>query len=135
MSGSNPKHNFEHQSHAGFAPATLAVRAGIDSDTAYGAVVPPLVLSLADAPRVSADMGVVSAPRRRTASMMPGNCTSSSGLTHSGVWSLGEMPVPPVVMMSAGFSARAAWSAAATGAPSATTCGLSEANPRVTSQS
>lgn len=32
------------QSHA-FSPATLAVRAGIDSDTAHGAVVPPIVLS------------------------------------------------------------------------------------------
>jgi len=36
---------FESEAHGGFAQATLAVRAGIDSDTAYGAVVPPLVLS------------------------------------------------------------------------------------------
>jgi cystathionine gamma-synthase len=36
---------FESDAHGGFAPATLAVRAGIDSDTAHGAVVPPIVLS------------------------------------------------------------------------------------------
>ena len=34
-----------HENHAACRPATSAVRAGIDRDTAYGAVTPPIVLS------------------------------------------------------------------------------------------
>jgi cystathionine gamma-synthase len=47
MSGLTPTHGFELEAAnaGGFAPATLAVRAGIDCDTAHGAVVPPIVLS------------------------------------------------------------------------------------------
>src|SRR4051812_43732218 len=48
-------------------------------------------------PRESTEVGTCSAPCRRTASAMPGASRSSTARVASGVTSVGDSPVPPVV--------------------------------------
>ena len=52
----------------------------------------------------------------------------------SGVASVGEMPVPPVVITTSAPSATAARSASPTGSPSGTTAGSGHSYPRSRSQ-
>ena len=60
---------------------------------------------------------------------MPGTSKSITRAVISGVWSVGEMPVPPVVTTTSYAAATAARSATSTGAPSGTTSGPSTAKP------
>ncbi len=75
-------------------------------------------------PREMTAIGVSASPRRRSSSAMPGISRSSTRVVPSGVRSVGAMPVPPVVTMRPGPSARRARSAVSTlSAPSATMTG------------
>lgn len=79
-------------------------------------------------PRESAAVGTFSRPYARIASGMPGISRSRTRRVASGVSSVGEMPVPPVVTITSYPAATPSRSAASTGAPSGTTCGPSTAN-------
>ena len=68
-------------------------------------------------------------PAARIASAMPGAWRSSTASVASGVPSVGESPVPPVVSTTAGRVSSASRRAASTSGPSGTTTGSAASNP------
>src|SRR5690606_25742022 len=80
-------------------------------------------------PRESAAVATFSRPYARMASAMPGTSWSMTRRVASGVRSVGEMPVPPVVTTTSYPASAPARSAASTGSPSGTICGPSTVKP------
>src|SRR5262249_55713255 len=81
-------------------------------------------------PRDSAAVGTFSRPNARMASAMPGTSVPITARVASGVRSVGEMPVPPVVTMTSYPASTPARRAASTGSPSGTPRGPSTSNPK-----